>query len=99
MDQISIIIDFLKSKQLITPLEKDILDTWNEYQKHPFDMNSANRKIVSNNINHMDVFDKVNALPTTVSKSPEHITENDLRYILWEQLVFLVDKEKEISTR
>lgn len=92
MDKVSILIEFLKSQRMITPLEKDILDTWNEYQKNPFDMDSANRQIVSNNINHMDVFVKVNALPTTVSKPKEQITESDLRYILGEQLLFLVDK-------
>ena len=99
MDKISIIIDILKNKQLITPLEKDILDTWNEYQKNPFDMDSANRQIVSNNINPPDIFTKITALPTTVSKPKGQITESDLRYILWEQLVFLVNKEKENSTR
>ena len=92
MDQVSILIDFLKSQRIITPLEKDILDTWNEYQKNPFDMDSANRQIVSNNISHPDIFAKVTALPTTVSKPKEQITESDFRYILGEQLLFLVDK-------
>ena len=45
MDRVSILIEFLKSQRMITPLEKDILDTWNEYQKNPFDMDSANRQI------------------------------------------------------
>ena len=92
MDQVSILIDFLKSQRIITPLEKDILDTWNEYQKNPFDMDSANRQIVSNNISHPDIFAKVTALPTTVSKPKEQITESDFRYILGKQLLFLVDK-------
>ena len=92
MDQVSILIDFLKSQRIITPLEKDILDTWNEYQKNPFNMDSSNRQIVSNNINHPDIFAKVTALPTTVSKPKEQITESDFRYILGEQLLFLVDK-------
>ena len=99
MDQVSILIEFLKGQRMITPLEKDILDTWNEYQKNPLDMDSANRQIVSNNINHPDIFVKVTALPTTVLKPKEQITESDFRYILWEQLVFLVNKEKENSTR
>lgn len=92
MDKVSILIEFLKSQRIITPLEKDILDTWNEYQKNPFDMDSANRQIVSNNISHPDIFAKVTALPTTVSKPKEQITESDFRYILGEQLLFLVDK-------
>ena len=32
MDATSIMIEMLKQKKYITPLEKDILDTWNELQ-------------------------------------------------------------------
>ena len=34
MDTISITIDLLKQKKDITPLEKDILDTWNKLHKY-----------------------------------------------------------------
>lgn len=33
----SLLIAYLRQKQYITDLEKDILDTWNELQKSPFD--------------------------------------------------------------
>ena len=95
MDKISILIEFLKSQRMITTLEKDILDTWNEYQKNPFDMDSANRQIALNYGNHSDIYAKVNSLPTTVSKPRNQITEIDLRYVLGEQLLFLVDKRNE----
>lgn len=95
MDKISILIEFLKSQRMITALEKDILDTWNEYQKNPFDMDSANRQIALNYGNHSDIYEKVNSLPTTVSKPRNQITEIDLRYILGEQLMFLANKEME----
>ena len=95
MDRVSILIEFLKSQRIITPLEKDILDTWNEYQKNPFDMDSANRQIALNYGNHSDIYEKVNSLPTTVSKPRNQITEIDLRYVLGEQLLFLVDKRNE----
>ena len=95
MDKISILIEFLKSQRMITTLEKDILDTWNEYQKNPFDMDSANRQIALNYGNHSDIYEKVNSLPTTVSKPRNQITEIDLRYVLGEQLLFLVDKRNE----
>ena len=32
----SLLIAYLRQKQYITDLEKDILDTWNELQKNPF---------------------------------------------------------------
>ena len=95
MDKVSILIEFLKSHRMITALEKDILDTWNEYQKNPFDMDSANRQIALNYGNHSDIYEKVNSLPTTVSKPRNQITEIDLRYVLGELLLFLVDKRNE----
>lgn len=37
----SLLIAYLRQKQYIADLEKDILDTWNELQKTPFDYRSA----------------------------------------------------------
>ena len=33
----TLMIEGLRQAKCITPLEKDILDTWNELQKSPFD--------------------------------------------------------------
>lgn len=96
MDPTSLVIEMLKQKQVLTPLEQDILDTWNELQKRPFDMNAANRQIVSNDINHPQIALAVAALPTTVQKPRNQITEEDLRYILNMQLSGLIAKETEV---
>ena len=37
MDYNSLLFACLKEKEYLTNLEKDILDTWNEIQKVPFD--------------------------------------------------------------
>lgn len=95
MDATSIMIEMLKQKKYITPLEKDILDTWNELQKYPFDMDSAEHQIISNDINHPKVAAMVTAMPTTVPKLREQITETDLRYLLTMQLSGLIEKERE----
>lgn len=95
MDATSIMIEMLKQKKYITPLEKDILDTWNELQKYPFDMDSAEYQIISNDINHPKVAAMVTAMPTTVPKPREQITETDLRYLLTMQLSGLIEKERE----
>lgn len=95
MDINGLITEPLKQNWFITPLEQDILDIWNELQKHPLDMSSANEKIVSNNLKHPDIYTKVSALPSTVQKPVQEITETDLRYILDSQLTFLVQKEQE----
>lgn len=98
MDPKSLVIEMLKQKQVITPLEQDILDTWNELQKRPFDMNSANRQIVSNDINYPQIAAAVATLPTTVQKARNQITEQDLQYVLSMQLNGLVVKESELLT-
>lgn len=96
MDLKSFLIKMLKQKQFITPLEEDILDTWNELQKQPFDVNSANRQIVSNDINHPQIAVAVTVLPTTVQKTRGQITVQDLQYVLSMQLDGLVAKETEV---
>lgn len=95
MDATSIMIEMLKQKKYITPSEKDNLDTWNELQKYPFDMDSAEHQIISNDINHPKVAAMVTAMPTTVPKPREQITETDLRYLLTMQLSGLIEKERE----
>ncbi len=94
---ISILIEALKSKGEITPLEKDILDTCNELSKDPFDMESAKRQVALNDANHSDVFFRIASLPTTVPKSYYDLTEDDVRYNLDNQLAMLVEKERSIS--
>lgn len=94
MDCYTLLTDALRAKQYITPLEKDILDTWNELQKYPFDMKSAEHQVVSNNINHPEIAAVLTAMPTTVQKLRENITEKDLRYLLTTQLLGLSEKER-----
>ena len=45
----SLLIAYLRQKQYITDLEKDILDTWNELQKNPFDRSAAQKQVIQNN--------------------------------------------------
>lgn len=97
MDYNTILIDTLRAKQYITPLEKDILDAWNELQKYPYDMNSAERQVISNDINHPQIVAVVTAMPTTVPKPREQITETDLIYLLTMQLSGLIEKEREAT--
>ena len=95
MDATSIMIEMLNQKKSITPLGKDILDTWNELPTYPFAMDSAEHQIISNDINHPKVAAMVTAMPTTVPKPREQITETDLRYLLTMQLSGLIEKERE----
>ena len=93
--QISALIDVLRYTNQITPLQKDILDTWDELQKKPFDAESAHKQIFSNNISHPDIFMAISALPGVVQKTAETLTQDDMVFTLRRQLEGLFAKEKE----
>ena len=83
----------MRQKERITPLEKDILDTYNEIQKIPFDRNSAQTQILQNNEKYPEILAAITALPTTVLRPFDQVTESDIRYNLGKQLEALVSKE------
>ena len=83
----------LRQAKCITPLEKDILDTWNELQKSPFDRSSAQLQIMQNNAKHPEILSAIKALPITVVRPFDQVTESDIRYNLGKQLEALAVKE------
>lgn len=89
----SLLIEGLRQARCITPLEKDILDTWNELQKSPFDRSSAQLQIVQNNAKHPEIFVAIAALPATETRPFEQATDSDIRYNLEKQLAALAAKE------
>ena len=89
----SLLIEYLRQKERITPLEKDNLDTYNEIQKIPFDRNSAQTQILQNNEKYPEILAAITALPTTVLRPFDQVTESDIRYNLGKQLEALVSKE------
>lgn len=93
MDRVDLLIDLLKAKGVLTSLEKDILDTYHELHRDPFDMDSVKRQIALNETKYDDLYSKVAALPTTVPKPSSQITDADLRYVLGSHLSILAEKE------
>ena len=89
----SFFIEYLKQKQYLTDLEKDILDTWNELQKNPFDRSAAQRQVIQNNAKHPEIFVAIAALPATETRPFEQATDSDIRYNLEKQLAALAAKE------
>lgn len=93
--QISAFINVLRYTNRITPLQKDILDTWDELHKNPFDTESAQKQIVSNNANHQDVFAAITAMPDVIQKPFREMTQEDMIFSLHRQLEGLIAKEME----
>lgn len=93
MDIVSFVIEFLKQKKVITPLEQDILDTYHELGKTPFDRDASIKKIRENNINYPDIFVAISASPATVYKPWEEASDEDVCSNLMSQLGVLAEKE------
>jgi site-specific DNA-adenine methylase len=89
----NILITFLQEKQYLTDLEKDILDTWNELQKNPFDCSATQRQVLQNDAKYPEIFFAIKSMPTTVPRPIERMTEFDIRYNLENQLAALAAKE------
>lgn len=93
MDYNSLLFACLKEKEYLTDLEKDILDTWNEIQKKPFDRASAQRQVIQNNVKYPDIFAAISARPTVNIRPFTQVTESNIQYNLKEQLTALALKE------
>ena len=93
--QISSLINLLRFTGRITPLQKDILDTWDTLQEKPFDAEAAHKQIVSNNANHPELFAAIKAMPGVIQKPFDAVTHEDLVFNLRCQLDGLVAKEME----
>ena len=89
----SLLIMALRQKAVITDLEKDILDTWNELQKNPFDRSAAQKQVLQNDAKYPEIFFAIKSMPTTVPRPIEQMTELDIRYNLENQLAALAAKE------
>lgn len=95
MDIKGLITELLKQNRLLTPLEQDILDTYNELSKKPFDRNSAIRQSQKNNINHPDIFLEISTNPATVLKPWAAASDEDVYSSLMSQLEALGKRELE----
>ena len=95
----SLIIEMLKQKQVLSTLEQDILDTYDELSKRPFDRDSAIRQSQKNNINYPNIFVEISTNPTIILK-PWAIASNDDVYSnLMCQLGALAARELEVLQR
>ena len=99
MDSVNLILETLRQKQFITPLEQDILDTCHELDKKPFERDSAIRQSQKNNINHPDIFDKMSTKPTIVLKPWAVASDEDVYSNLMSQLGVLTEQDLEVLKR
>ncbi len=90
---IETLIECLKQKQLISELEKDILDSWSELQKQPFDRQSLEKKVIENNVKYPEIFVKISTTPGIVTKPFVQVTDEVVRGNLEMQIEKLCEKK------
>ena len=82
-----ILIAALKVKPYLTDLEKDILDTWNEIQKVPFDRVSAQGQVIQNALKYPELLAVIIAVYSSTQGTV------DIRDNLEKQRMVLLVKE------
>ena len=85
----SLLITMLRQKKVITDLEQDILDTWNELQKDPFDRSAAQKQVIQNNVKYPEIFEAIAVMPTIEIRPFDQASDTDIRYNLEEQFAAL----------
>lgn len=61
--------------------------------ENTIDYRSAQMQVMKNDAKHPEILAAIKALPTTVIRPFDQVTENDIRYNLGEQLEALAMKE------
>lgn len=94
MDALSALIETLKIKESITDLESDILETFKEYKRRPFERKSAETRMNLNYAKYKDIFKKVAVVPGVVPIPSSTLSNKDILSNLQYQLVLLAEKER-----
>ena len=81
------IVEYLKQKNQLSPLESDFVETWNALVSQPFDADAAKQKITRNNLKYPDIYTAIMAMPAYAKRPITELTEDDLKYNLYNQLV------------
>ena len=89
---IDMLLEYLKNKKVLSDLEKDIYSTANICRKMPFDREEGRKKIIENNSKHPDICVSINSTPGRTIKPFDQVTDEDIRYNLWLQVVELCAK-------
>ncbi len=91
MDFLSAYTEILRQERVLTPRQKDILDTENEMLKSPFDRNTAIRQVRKNSMNYPELARGAIMLLIVKGKMLEQMNNNDIWKILKWQFAELIE--------
>ena len=89
---IECVIEYLENKGQKTSIEDDIVKTWKDLNRKPFDYEKAKSRVIENDAKYPDIKAEIGVMPATTIKTTNELTEADLRYNLTNQLNLLLLK-------
>ena len=90
---ITTVLEYLKQRHNLTDLEKSIIETANELSKHPFQRDSAERKVGENNLMHGDLFENEFKYASALVQPLNLLPDEDILGNLKFQLLKMCAKE------
>ena len=85
---INLYIEGLRQSQEKTSHQKDILDTWEEIQKVPFDRQTAIKQAKKNKLNYSNLREKTSPLLVIGTRPWEELYDKDIRITVGRLLIF-----------
>lgn len=82
---INLYIEGLRQSQEKTSHQKDILDTWEEIQKVPFDRQTAIKQAKKNKLNYSNLREKTSPLLVIGTRPWEELYDKDI--LLWWKMI------------
>lgn len=95
MDALSVLVEALKEKKDITDLESDILETFKEYKRNPFERQSAEARMEQNYTKYRDIFAKAAVVAGVAPQPSSTLSDQEIIGNLQYQLSLLTEKEWE----
>ena len=86
-------IKYFRQVQEKTSRQKDILDTWDEMNKNPFDRRTAINQAKKNKMNHSELVVEITVASVVVTRPWEELSDYDIYCNLQWQLEVLIGEE------
>ncbi len=90
---LDVVLEYLKQKDILTDLEKDIISTIKKCNEVSFDRKGAEQKIDENNLKYMDIVGVVQSTLGGYMVPFVQLSDMDIKNNLWAQIEALCMKE------
>ena len=96
MDIVSVLIEWLKDKKQLSQMESDLVETFKELTKDPFERPSAALRMGLNYGRYLDVFAEAGIVSGGTAQPDYTLSDEEIRSNLQWQLLKLAEKEQTV---